>query len=298
MKGAGRLLVVVALGLAVTVAYAESLSPVAAVVDGDTITLGDRTRIRYLGINAPEKGQPFFSEALELNRKLVAEKRVRLELDEKRQDRYGRLLAYVFVGEEMVNLRLIREGLAHVLVIPPNLRYSDAFLRAQQEARAARRGIWERPTGPFKITTLHADAKGDDRFNLNDEYVRVVNLEERPMNLKGFRISDRYGHTYSFPSAILLPGHTALLFTGQGKDLLDPRDQVKLYWNSDWPIWNNEGDTAFLRDPEGRLVDSFEYRPRWSGVGGGAGHDRDGASGGGNQRRERTMYVTPKQRGR
>lgn len=265
MKGAGRLLIV-ALVLAVTSAHAEGPGLVARVVDGDTITLRDGAKVRYLGVNAPEEGQPFFSEALELNRRLVLGKRVRLEPDAERQDRYGRLLAHVFVGEEMVNLRLLRDGLAHVLVIPPNLRYSDDFLRAQQEARAARRGIWGRLTGPFKITTLHADAKGDDRFNLNGEYVRVANLEERPMNFKGFRISDCYGHTYSFPSAILLPGHTALLFTGQGKDLLDPRDQVKLYWNSDWPIWNNEGDTAFLRDPEGRLVDSFEYRPRWPGA--------------------------------
>lgn len=269
MKYAGRLLVVVALGLAVTAARAEGLSLVAAVVDGDTITLGDGVKVRYLGINAPEQGQPFFSEALGLNRKLVAGKRVRLELDAERRDRYGRLLAYVFVGDEMVNLRLIREGLAHVLVIPPNLRYSDAFIRVQREARAARRGIWGRLTGPFKITTLHADAKGDDRVNLNDEYVRVANLEERPMNLRGFRISDRYGHTYIFRSVILPPGHTLLLFSGSGKDLLDSGGQVKLYWNSDWPIWNNEGDTAFLRDPEGRLVDSFEYRPRGGRAGGG-----------------------------
>lgn len=261
MKDAGRLLIV-ALVLAVTSAHAEGLSLVTAVVDGDTITLGNGAKVRYLGINAPEQGQPFFSEALELNRKLVQGKRVRLELDAERQDRYGRLLAYVFVGDEMVNLRLIREGLAHVLVIPPNLRYAEALLRARQEARAARLGIWERPTGPFKITTLHADAEGDDRVNLNGEYLRIANLEERPMNLRGFRISDRYGHTYIFRSVILPPGHTLLLFSGSGKDLLDSGSQVKLYWNSDWPIWNNEGDTAFLRGPEGRLVDAFEYRPR------------------------------------
>jgi micrococcal nuclease len=265
MKDAGGLLIV-ALVLAVTVAHAEGLSLVAAVVDGDTVTLGNGAKVRYLGINAPEQGQPFFREALELNRKLVQDKRVRLELDAEQKDRYGRLLAYVFVGDEMVNLRLLREGLAHVLVIPPNLRHSDAFLRAQREARAAHRGIWGRLTGPFKITTLHADAEGDDRLNLNGEYLRVANLEERPMNLRGFRISDRYGHTYIFRSVILPPGHTLLLFSGSGRDLLDSGGQVKLYWNSDWPIWNNEGDTAFLRDPEGRLVDSFEYRPRWSGA--------------------------------
>jgi micrococcal nuclease len=71
---------------------------VVKVVDGDTIhvRVGDRMeRVRYIGVNAPELGQPGGREATEANRKLVEGQPVNLELDIQDRDRYGRLLAYV-----------------------------------------------------------------------------------------------------------------------------------------------------------------------------------------------------------
>lgn len=89
-----------------------------AVYDGDTILLKNGMKVRYLGIDAPEMGyetedppERMAPEARDLNRLLVGNRRVRLEFDEIREDRYGRALAYVFLeGGEMVNALLVRKG--------------------------------------------------------------------------------------------------------------------------------------------------------------------------------------------
>jgi micrococcal nuclease len=59
-----------------------------------------------------------------------------------RRDRYGRLLAYVYVGEVMVNAELVRQGFAQVATFPPNVEYQELFLKLQREAREAGRGLW------------------------------------------------------------------------------------------------------------------------------------------------------------
>ncbi len=127
---------------------------VVTVVDGDTIDvqLDDRTVcVRYLGMNTPEtkhptKGQePCGAEASAANRQLVAGQTVRLELDVQPWDRDQRLLAYVYVGEVMINAELVRQGYAQVATYPPNVRYADRFTQLQQEARAAGAGCWKAP---------------------------------------------------------------------------------------------------------------------------------------------------------
>lgn len=227
---------------------------VAAALDGDTLLLGDGRKVRYVGINAPERGQPFHTQALALNRALTAGRAARLEFDLERQDRYGRLLAYVHVGEEMVNARLLREGLAHVYLFPPNLRHAEAFLRLQAEARAKGVGIWTAVRGPLKIVTLRLGLDGE-------EYVRVANVASGPVDVAGYRISDRAGRTYIFPSLVLLPGRALTLVSGVGPDRLDPDGPIRLHWGADRPIWDNAGDTAFLRAPDGELIDRFDALP-------------------------------------
>jgi micrococcal nuclease len=124
---------------------------VVRVVDGDTIfvRLGDRIeRIRYIGVNSPEIHHPIKGEepggraAAEVNRRLVQGHHLRLELDVRTRDRYGRLLAYVWAGDTMVNAELLRLGYAQVMTVPPNVRYQDLFMRLQREARDANRGLW------------------------------------------------------------------------------------------------------------------------------------------------------------
>jgi len=145
-------LVPLLLFLAASLASAGSIEgTVVRVVDGDTIyvQLGDRVeKIRYIGVNSPEihhpiKGEePGGREAAEVNRRLVDGHHVRLELDVRARDRYGRLLAYVWVGNTMVNAELLRLGYAQVMTVPPNVRHQDLFIKLQREARDSHRGLW------------------------------------------------------------------------------------------------------------------------------------------------------------
>jgi micrococcal nuclease len=136
------------------VAAAGSLEgTVVRVVDGDTIhvRLADRVeKVRYIGVNTPEVHHPRRGEesggraALALNRALVDGRKVRLETDVQSRDRYGRLLAYVWVADVMVNAELLRRGYAQVMTVPPNVRHQALFVKLQREAREAARGLWRR----------------------------------------------------------------------------------------------------------------------------------------------------------
>jgi micrococcal nuclease len=135
-----------------TSAYAQPFyHRVKYVFDGDTILIDTRQSVRYVGIDAPEIGRDgkeseFMAlEARALNRQLVAKSAIRLEFDEERYDRHGRVLAYVFLESgEMVNGILIRKGLAHVLSKEPNVRYESLFLGYQRLAMSEKLGIWAR----------------------------------------------------------------------------------------------------------------------------------------------------------
>jgi micrococcal nuclease len=100
--------------------------------------------VRLLTIDAPERGQGAYADSatLLLERLMPVGSRVRLEFDVQRQDRYRRLLAYVFAGDILVNRELVRRGLAQVAVYPPNVREVAVLRAAADSARAERRGLW------------------------------------------------------------------------------------------------------------------------------------------------------------
>ncbi len=119
--------------------------------DGDTIVLEGGQRVRYNGINAPEiahedhgkRAEPHGNTAKRFNIKLVKAKKVRLEFDIERRDRYGRLLAYVFLPDDtFVNVEMVANGVAYFLPGTANNRYGKLFLKAQREAMSARKGMW------------------------------------------------------------------------------------------------------------------------------------------------------------
>ena len=122
------------------------------VLDGDSLILIDGRQVRLIGINAPEFGkdgtpdQPLAKTAHARLTSLVRKKNVVLVLEQEHHDRYGRLLARVRLSDGSdAGERLLREGLAWVIAIPPNLEKLVANLAAEQEARTARRGVWHEP---------------------------------------------------------------------------------------------------------------------------------------------------------
>jgi micrococcal nuclease len=115
------------------------------VADGDTFYCRDGRKVRLIGIDTPELAQGADGRlARDALRRLLPEGRtVRLELDAAPRDRYGRLLAHVWAGDQLVNEAMVRGGWAMLYTVPPNVRYVRRLETAQQEARAARAGLWK-----------------------------------------------------------------------------------------------------------------------------------------------------------
>ena len=114
---------------------------VTKVTDGDTIHVafgGHDERVRLIGVDTPEvpwygaKGECFGVEAGRAGGFAMVVG----------VDRYGRLLAYVYLGRELFNLTLVRLGYATADPVPPDLSMATAFAAAEREARAAGRGLW------------------------------------------------------------------------------------------------------------------------------------------------------------
>ena len=129
----------------------SAVAPVVRVVDGDTIEVlldGRREDVRYIGVDTPETVKPetpvqcFGRRASDFNHALVEHRRVRLAFGVERRDVYGRLLAYVYLGDRFVNASLLRMGLARTLTIPPNDRFAGRFKWLEMRAARAGRGLW------------------------------------------------------------------------------------------------------------------------------------------------------------
>lgn len=136
---------------------ASESAKVVRVIDGDTIEVdlnGEKKKIRYIGIDTPETVDPrravacFGKEASNENKKLVENEVVSLEKDISETDQFGRLLRYVYVLKDdqniFVNDYLVRQGFAKVSTFPPDVRFADQFLEAQNEATVNKRGLWQK----------------------------------------------------------------------------------------------------------------------------------------------------------
>lgn len=229
---------------------------VTKVYDGDTILLGDGRKVRYLGMNAPEYQEPFYLKAKRFNESLVLEKEIRLEFDQEKVDSYDRMLAYVYVGNQMVNVRLVEEGLAHAFFIGPNRKHNGLLLKAQAAAKEKKAGIWSGRGRPrdLKITSVHI---GDPD---HPPYVRIANLSNGPMRLAGYLLSNESGKRYLFPDITITPGYTVIVDSTEGTDGVDHRGQLVVHWPMQGSVWDPKEDTAFLTNPSGEMVDSFHYK--------------------------------------
>jgi micrococcal nuclease len=122
--------------------------------DGNTLTVridGHIEKVRLIGVNAPELAQiPWGEQARGSLKALVEETTVRLETDNTLRDESKRLLAYVYVGEMLVNLEMVRQGQAVINTVPPNVAHAEEYRRAQAEAKEEGRGVWD-PKQPIDV---------------------------------------------------------------------------------------------------------------------------------------------------
>lgn len=133
----------------------EQIGVVTRVIDGDTIDVeldGEVRRVRYIGVNTPERNEYCYSEASEANSLMVDGKSVRLVKDKSETDRYGRLLRYVYAGDVFVNLELVRQGYAEAVLYEPDSEYFEQFAEIEQISAAD--GLICHATGIYKDESL------------------------------------------------------------------------------------------------------------------------------------------------
>lgn len=154
----------------------HSFIKVKKVYDGDTILLSNGNKIRFLGINTPEvegrnkSAESGGEEAKRWLKKELLNKKVRIERDVERHDKYSRVLAHVFTEDKVhLNLELVKQGLASVNIHPPNLKYTDELIIAQQQAEQEQLGIWRYPENtPKQPSDLNrSNYKGWQRIKAN-----------------------------------------------------------------------------------------------------------------------------------
>lgn len=115
---------------------------VTQVVDGDTITVEGGTRVRLLGIDAPERGKEFYNEAKDFLESRILYKEVKLEKDTSEKDIYGRYLRHVWLNDSLMNAEIVRKGLAIAKLFDPNTKHQYLIAKAEQEAMENHVGIW------------------------------------------------------------------------------------------------------------------------------------------------------------
>lgn len=132
-------------------------------VDGDTLLLENGERVRLIGIDTPEchESKKLYRDAKRtmqdvqtikhmgksaaaFTRKLVEGKKVRLEFDVERRDKYNRLLAYIYLPDgTFVNAEIVANGYASLMTIAPNVKHAELLRARYKEAREKRRGLWK-----------------------------------------------------------------------------------------------------------------------------------------------------------
>jgi Staphylococcal nuclease homologue/Lamin Tail Domain len=221
------------------------LGKVINVVDGDTIEVqlsdGTTTTVRYIGIDAAERGLPFFEAARQANSDLVFQKEVILVKDQSETDPYNRLLRYVVVGEVFVNQALADEGMAKAINYPPDEACKESFLSAEEIARQAFQGIWAATPTPNPSSGLVVILA----VNKREEWVDIQNTGSYEVDLAGWNLVSERGRQECPLSGILKAADTLRVWamTAQG-------DGYSCGYTS--PIWNNsELDPAVLYNAQG-----------------------------------------------
>jgi micrococcal nuclease len=257
---------------------------VTQVIDGDTIDVrrngGTVDRVRLVGVDTPETSKPnspgkfrgiadmacldrWGSRATEYTRDKLQGRSVRLDPDpeEGPRDSFGRLLAYVVVGEEDFNARLVELGYARVYTEGKAER-ERRYLALQQRAQEGHVGLW----GCSGSATTPGNARESAgattgvviaMLDLAGETVLIRNQGASPVDLAGWTLVSEVGNErFTLPQLTLAPGASVEVVSG-GSAVNDP--PVRLRW-TDRNIWNNAGDSALLLDAAGRTVSRLDLR--------------------------------------
>ena len=230
------------------------------VFDGDSIEVslsdGTRAEVRLTGINAPEGDECHGKSAKQALEELVGDTDLSIVTDTDEIDQFGRLLRYVYAGNQNVNLTLVAAGDALALQNGHGLEHE--FLEAGDKAARDALGMWS-PSAcgsdgrPPRITLVDYvfDPPGRDTEQANAEWVEFRNEEAIAVAMGGWVLRDESTqHRFIFPDDTLLePGQSLKVRSGCGTP-----SNGELFWCAPDPVWSNGGDTIILQLPSGTVV--------------------------------------------
>lgn len=212
------------------------------VIDGDTI-VSNGTSIRLLGINTPEKREKYFEEAKKFLESKVLNKTVRLEYGKDKKDLYGRTLAYVFVGNENINQKLISNGFANAYFPSGKDKYYSSFFEAWNNCVKTNNNLCEK-TDDFCGRVCIKISK----FEPEKQLIEFENICPFDCDINKWTIKDEGRKKFVFDNFKLKSNKKIKIIVGNFSD-----SENILHWDKNY-VWTRTGDTLFLRDDENNLV--------------------------------------------
>ena len=236
----------------------DLLGEVLSVADGDSFRVvvdGEELEIRLIGVNAPEHDECFGPESAAWLTETLESKEVGLAV-EPEPDQFGRLLAVAVVDQTNVNLAALVSG--HALVVSADEIDRDSYVVVEESARSAKTGMWaddicgaSGPRASLEIVEVDYNPPGPDE----NETVTIVNYGAEDIDLDGFVLRDESSvNRFELPGPVLAQDE---LLTVEVSDCR--AGQSARSWCSEQPVFNNDGDTALLMDPFGRVVALARY---------------------------------------
>ena len=212
------------------------------IIDGDTIE-SNHTSIRLLGINCPEKGEQYYNEAKEFLSSEILNKTIMLKFGKDKQDKYGRTLAYIFLNNENINLKLVENGLANYYFPSGKDGYYSSFADAWKSCIDKNINLCKASDGKCSrcIELKKLDVKEDKMVLYNG-----CGFE---CSLTGWTIKDEGRKKFIFPRFNLNADKEVEIIVGNGTN-----SYSELYWLGEDYVLTSSGDTIFLRDENNRLV--------------------------------------------
>lgn len=158
---------------------------VTKVVDGDTLEVEGGKKVRLIGVDTPETGECYFTEAKSRLSALILNKEIVLEKDTSEVDRYQRLLRYVYLEGEFINGVLVAEGYARAVRYPPDVLLSEQLERLEAEAKQQGKGLWkvcDHPTPTSNPTTdTNSVVPGGSSFKPVGSSPKSADFTSKPM---------------------------------------------------------------------------------------------------------------------
>jgi len=211
------------------------------VIDGDTFVI-NKTSVRMLGINTPERGEKYYAEAKEFLSKKVLNKSVKLEFGKEKYDLYKRILAYTFTDEN-VNLEIVKNGFANFYFPSGKDKYYSEFYTAWENCVKKNINLCE------KSTDKCADCIFLEQFDVASQKIIFENTCGFDCNLNNWWIKDEGRKKFIFDNFILKKNSYVEIVVGNFTNT-----PQKLFWKNEKYVWTETGDTLFLRDSSGKLV--------------------------------------------